>query len=107
MLDVGIEVEVRAHGGAQPVLIGQRAPGSAGDRRPTPGAFPVGGQNYGAGYLFFSLESFASWRLERSGREIQLRERTMGQAICDYSPPGSELWGREKGKLWGRLFISL
>ena len=26
-------------------------------------------------------------------------ERTMGQAICDYSPPGSELWGR--------LFISL
>ncbi len=31
------------------------------------------GQNYGAGYLFHSLESFASWRLERSGREIQLR----------------------------------
>ena len=28
------------------------------------------GQNYGAGYLFLSLESFASWRLERSGREI-------------------------------------
>ena len=27
------------------------------------------GQNYGAGYLFHSLESFASWRLERSGRE--------------------------------------
>ncbi len=26
-------------------------------------------QNYGAGYLFLSLESFASWRLERSGRE--------------------------------------
>ena len=25
MLDVGIEVELRAHGGAQPVLIGQRA----------------------------------------------------------------------------------
>jgi hypothetical protein len=27
------------------------------------------GQNYGAGYLFLSLKSFASWRLERSGRE--------------------------------------
>ena len=63
MLDVGIEVEVRAHGGAQPLLIGQRAPGSTRDRRPTPGAFPVGGQNYGAGYLFLS------------------EGKTMGQAI--------------------------
>ena len=36
VLDVGIEVEVRAHGVAQPVLIGQRAPGSTRDRRPTP-----------------------------------------------------------------------
>ena len=88
VLDVGIEVEVRVHGGAQPVLIGPRAPGSTRDRRPTPGAFPVGGsdsarpgrgsvpnppnggQNYGAGYRFLSLESSASWRLERSGREI-------------------------------------
>jgi hypothetical protein len=32
------------------------------------------GQNYGAGYLFLSLESFASWRLERSGREITDRK---------------------------------
>ena len=63
MLDVGIEVEVRAHGVAQPLLIGQRAPGSTRDRRPTPGAFPVGGQNYGAGYLFLS------------------EGKTMGQAI--------------------------
>ena len=47
VLDVEIEVEVRAHGVAQPE-----------------------GQNYGAGYLFLSVESFASWRLERSGREI-------------------------------------
>ena len=45
VLDVGIEVEVRAHGVAQPVLIGQRAPGSTRDRRPTPGAFPVGGSD--------------------------------------------------------------
>ena len=30
---------------------------------------PRRGQNYGAGYLFLSLEFFASWRLERSGRE--------------------------------------
>ena len=27
------------------------------------------------------------------------KSETMGQAICDYSPPGNELWGR--------LFISL
>ena len=45
MLDVGIEVELHAHGGGQPVLIGQRAPGSTRDRRPTPGAFPVGGSD--------------------------------------------------------------
>ena len=30
-------------------------------------------QNYGAGYRFLSLESSASWRLERSGREILIR----------------------------------
>ncbi len=45
VFDVGIEVEVRAHGVAQPLLIGPRAPGSTGDRRPTPGAFPVGGSD--------------------------------------------------------------
>ena len=45
VLDVGIEVEVRAHGVAQPVLIGPRASGSTGDRRPTPRAFPVGGSD--------------------------------------------------------------
>ena len=42
---MGIEVEVRAHGVAQPVLIGQRASGLTGDRRTTPGAFPVGGSD--------------------------------------------------------------
>ena len=80
MLDVGIEVEVRVHGGAQPVLIGPRVFDmgcSQPDCRQPLGEDVLGvstdlrkGQNYGAGYLFLSLESFASWRLERSGREI-------------------------------------
>ena len=85
MLVVGIELEVRAHGVAQPVLIGPRGQNyGAGylflsesklwGRLPVTGSntvcSPVSRQNYGAGYLFLSLESFASWRLERSGREI-------------------------------------
>ena len=67
MLDVGIEVEVRTHGGAQPLLIGQRAPGLAGDRRPTPGAFPVGKQTMGQAIGFSPLNPLRLGVLSEAG----------------------------------------
>ena len=53
-------------------------------------------QNYGAGYLFLSLKSFASWRLQRSGREITDRRQNYGAGYLFLSVKSFASWRLER-----------